>query len=81
MSKIGYARVSTIDQDLTLQIQALKKAGCEVIRKEKASGASTKGRTEFATVLEFLRKGDCSWSLASIDWRARLRTCRTSSEL
>jgi DNA invertase Pin-like site-specific DNA recombinase len=58
MSKIGYARVSTIDQDLTLQIQALKKAGCDVIRKEKVSGASTKGRNELATVLEFLRKGD-----------------------
>jgi DNA invertase Pin-like site-specific DNA recombinase len=58
MTTIGYARVSTSDQDLTVQINALKAAGCDVIRKEKASGSSTKGRTELATVLEFLRKGD-----------------------
>jgi DNA invertase Pin-like site-specific DNA recombinase len=58
MTTIGYARVSTIDQDLTIQIAALKAAGCDVIRKEKASGSSTKGRTELATVLDFLRKGD-----------------------
>ena len=41
-----------------MQINALKAAGCDVIRKEKASGSSTKGRTELATVLDFLRKGD-----------------------
>ena len=58
MTAIGYARVSTIDQDLSLQIAALKAAGCDVIRKEKVSGSSTKGRTELATVLDFLRKGD-----------------------
>ena len=58
MTTIGYARVSTSDQDLTVQINALKAAGCDVIRKEKASGSSTKGRTELATVLDFLRKGD-----------------------
>jgi len=58
MSKIGYARVSTIDQDLTTQRDALKAAGCEVIREEKASGTSTNGRRELATVLDFLRAGD-----------------------
>jgi len=58
MTTIGYARVSTTDQDLTIQISALKAAGCDVIRKEKASGTSTNGRTELATVLDFLRKGD-----------------------
>lgn len=58
MTAIGYARVSTIDQDFSLQVEALKAAGCDVIRKEKASGSSTKGRSELATVLEFLRKGD-----------------------
>src|SRR5262245_18517204 len=58
MSAIGYARVSTIDQDLTVQIEALKAAGCDVIRKEKVSGTTTKGRTELATILDFIREGD-----------------------
>jgi DNA invertase Pin-like site-specific DNA recombinase len=54
----GYARVSTIDQDLALQRTALKAAGCEVIRAEKASGTRRNGRTELQTLLEFLREGD-----------------------
>jgi DNA invertase Pin-like site-specific DNA recombinase len=57
-AKIGYARVSTNDQDLSLQLDALKGAGCDVIRSEKASGTSTNGRTELATILEFIGKGD-----------------------
>lgn len=36
--KIGYARVSTKDQNLDLQIEALEKAGCEKIYQEKISG-------------------------------------------
>jgi DNA invertase Pin-like site-specific DNA recombinase len=58
MTAIGYARVSTTDQDLTVQIEALKAAGCDVIRKEKASGTTTEGRTELATILDFIREGD-----------------------
>ena len=54
----GYARVSTIDQDLALQRAALKAAGCDVIRAEKASGTRRNGRTELQTLLEFLREGD-----------------------
>lgn len=57
-NKIGYARVSTTDQDLTTQLGALKKAGCDIIRKEKASGTSRNGREELETVLQFLREGD-----------------------
>jgi len=58
LTTIGYARVSTTDQKLEVQIAALKAAGCDVIRSEKRSGTSTKGRTELETVLDFLRKGD-----------------------
>jgi DNA invertase Pin-like site-specific DNA recombinase len=70
MTKIGYARVSTIDQDLSIQIGALKAAGCDVIRREKASGGSRKGRTELETVLDFLRKGD-SLVVTRVDRLAR----------
>src|SRR5215510_9066293 len=54
----GYARVSSIDQDLSLQRAALKAAGATIIRAEKVSGASRKGRSELETLLEFLRPGD-----------------------
>ena len=57
-TSFGYARVSTTDQDLTLQREALKAAGCTIIREEKASGTSTKGRSELAQLLEFIRRGD-----------------------
>jgi DNA invertase Pin-like site-specific DNA recombinase len=58
MSAIGYARVSSTDQDLTVQLEALKGAGCTIVRSEKAAGTSTKGRTELASILEFIRAGD-----------------------
>lgn len=58
MSRLGYARVSTTDQNTALQVEALTKAGCGVIREEKASGTTTDGRTELATLLAFLQKGD-----------------------
>jgi DNA invertase Pin-like site-specific DNA recombinase len=58
MAIIGYARVSTTDQDLSIQEDALKMAGCEVIRAEKKSGTTTAGREALHTVLDFLRKGD-----------------------
>jgi DNA invertase Pin-like site-specific DNA recombinase len=58
MTVIGYARVSTTDQDLSIQETALRTAGCDVIRAEKQSGTSTQGRTELRTVLDFIGKGD-----------------------
>lgn len=58
MTTIGYARVSTTDQDLSLQEDALRAAGCDVIRSEKRSGTTTAGREELQTVIEFLRRGD-----------------------
>ena len=58
MALYGYARVSTNDQDFTLQEQALRAAGCEVIRAEKVTGTSRTGRTELQVLLDFLRRGD-----------------------
>lgn len=58
MARIGYARVSTIDQDLQVQLDRLQREGCEIIRSEKASGGSREGRAELATIIQFLRQGD-----------------------
>ena len=58
MTKIGYARVSTTDQDLTVQLKQLKKAGCKVIRSKKITGTTRNGRKELETILDFIRKGD-----------------------
>jgi DNA invertase Pin-like site-specific DNA recombinase len=54
---IGYARVSTTDQDLALQLDALHAAGCERVYEEKASGAKEE-RPELARALDHIRKGD-----------------------
>ena len=54
----GYARVSTTDQDLSVQLEALKKYGCENIRQEKVSGTSMQGRDELKVLLDFMREGD-----------------------
>lgn len=58
MALYGYARVSTSDQDFTLQEQALRAAGCEVVRAEKVTGTSRADRTELQVLLDFLRRGD-----------------------
>jgi DNA invertase Pin-like site-specific DNA recombinase len=55
--KIGYARVSTLDQHLDLQMQALKKVGCRKTFREKVSGVSRQ-RPEFQRMLDQLRDGD-----------------------
>jgi DNA invertase Pin-like site-specific DNA recombinase len=55
--KIGYARVSTEDQLLDLQIEALRQAGCERIFKEKKSGTLTR-RPALNSALSALREGD-----------------------
>jgi DNA invertase Pin-like site-specific DNA recombinase len=54
---IGYARVSTSDQDLSLQVEALTKAGCEKIFADKASGAKS-DRPGLTDALQFARGGD-----------------------
>src|SRR3982074_131639 len=58
MTVIGYARVSTTDQNLDVQETALRAAGCTLIRSEKRTGTTTAGREELRTVLDFLRSGD-----------------------
>src|SRR5450432_611911 len=55
--QIGYARVSTDDQDTAAQVAALKAAGCERIYREKASGGRW-DRPELHRLLDQLRKGD-----------------------
>jgi DNA invertase Pin-like site-specific DNA recombinase len=58
MAIYGYARVSTADQSVTLQEEALRAAGCHVIRREKRSGTKVSGRDELRTVLDFIQPGD-----------------------
>ncbi|WP_445486491.1 recombinase family protein [Niallia sp. 03133] len=54
---IGYARVSTTDQNLNLQIDALEKYGCELIYQEKVTGTK-KDRPQLAELMTILRPGD-----------------------
>jgi DNA invertase Pin-like site-specific DNA recombinase len=58
MATFGYARVSTLDQDLTVQQQVLRAAGCGVVHAEKASGARRDDRTELQVLLDFVQPGD-----------------------
>lgn len=54
---VGYARVSTHDQDPALQLDALKQAGCERVFTETASGAQ-RDRPELKAALDYMRAGD-----------------------
>src|SRR3954464_8579638 len=58
MPLYGYARVSTIDQNLRPQRAALEAAGCDVIRAEKASCSRRDGRTELQGLLDCVQPGD-----------------------
>ena len=55
--KIGYARVSTQDQTLDVQLEQLKRLGCEKIYQEQASGKSS-DREQLNLLLDFAREGD-----------------------
>src|SRR5258708_14665283 len=54
---IGYARVSTLEQDIALQVDALKKSDCDNIFDDTASGATTQ-RPGLTEALSYVRKGD-----------------------
>lgn len=56
--RIGYARISTADQTLDAQIQALEAAGCTIVRTETGSGATLNGRPELRTILDFIHPGE-----------------------
>lgn len=64
MARIGYARVSTLDQELASQLDALRGAGCEHIFEDRASGGRT-DRPGLAQALAFARDGDVlvAWRL------------------
>lgn len=56
--RFGYGRVSTSDQDLSIQAEALERAGCIASFLEKKSGTTTEGREELRKVLSILGEGD-----------------------
>ena len=56
--KVGYARVSSVGQNLESQLVALKEYGCTKIFQEKVSGTSTKGRDQLKQCLDFVRESD-----------------------
>jgi DNA invertase Pin-like site-specific DNA recombinase len=69
--RIGYARVSTESQDLTRQLKALKRAGCDPVFSDKASGKSMAGRPALADALAELDEGD---ELVIAEWDRATRS-------
>jgi len=67
---VGYARVSTQDQNLDLQITALKEAGCQKIFTEKASGAQ-RDRPELIAAMNYIRPGEDVLVIWKLDRLAR----------
>jgi DNA invertase Pin-like site-specific DNA recombinase len=68
---IGYARVSAQQQDLARQLKALKRAGCERIYSDTASGKTLAGRPELADALDVLDRGD---ELVIAEWDRATRS-------
>lgn len=56
--KYGYARVSTVGQNIDPQVETLMAAGCDLIRQEVMSGSKKEGRVELQLLLDFIRPGD-----------------------
>jgi DNA invertase Pin-like site-specific DNA recombinase len=78
---IGYARVSTMDQNPALQMDALRDIGCERIFFEKASG-SHRDRPQLKAALDYLRKGDtlAIWKLSRLA-RSLTQVIKTASDI
>ncbi len=57
-AKIGYARISTVDQYLDVQIEALTAAGCGMVRQEQRSGSTLEDRPELKNILDFIHPGE-----------------------
>mgnify|MGYP001801874643 CR=1 FL=1 len=57
-ARIGYARTSTVEQNLDAQIAALEAAGCSMVRTEQKSGARLDDRRELSTILDFIHDGE-----------------------
>jgi DNA invertase Pin-like site-specific DNA recombinase len=78
---VGYARVSTMDQNTAMQMDALHEAGCERIFTEKASG-SHRDRPQFKAALDYLRNGDMLvvWKLSRLA-RSLTQVLKTASDI
>lgn len=70
MKRIGYARVSTLDQNLEAQLERLQAAGCDKIFSEQRSGTSGKKREMLEECMDYLRAGD-TLVITKIDRLAR----------
>lgn len=81
MVKIGYARVSTRDQNLDMQIKALKKAGCVKIYTEKMSGKK-RNRPVLNSMLKQIKPGDTIviWKIDRIA-RSATHMCEITDKL
>jgi DNA invertase Pin-like site-specific DNA recombinase len=56
--KVGFARVSTVEQDLSIQLNQLNEFGCEKIFHGKQSGVSVKNDEQLKEMIDFIREGD-----------------------
>jgi DNA invertase Pin-like site-specific DNA recombinase len=79
MRLIGYARVSTLHQNLDRQLGALRAAGCKRIFAEKASGKDVKGRPELERAIDELGASDvlvlAEWDRATRSMMDASRSC------
>jgi len=67
---IGYARVSTTDQNSAIQIATLEAAGCERVFTDQKTGTKIEGRTALQEAIDFAREGD-TLTVTRIDRLAR----------